>query len=261
MDINHNQVVYIPKGEHDDLHELPQQQELEGSIEIEHTLYSHTDTISSEMNSFQKLEFIYQHFQDNEKIYESDPDLVRHENDNTLYSHINNNIEYSLFEDVINSFYLDSQIKDDFKCDQECYADKQEKPQDQPLTPCTRVFNHITQHINNLEDPMQQTTLYTREEDASLFTTNTTAPCDYNIMKGVPNSDISSENKSKIILPMGIHLQSKHKYINVFGDSNIQYHDFNNGDALTFKDKYTALLQQELQNLYWCLHNPITTKS
>ena len=59
---------------------------------------------------------------------------------------------------------------------------------------------------------------------------------------------------------MGIHSQSKHKYRNVFGDSNIQYHDFNNGDALTFKDKYTALLQQELQNPYWCLHDPITTK-
>ena len=60
---------------------------------------------------------------------------------------------------------------------------------------------------------------------------------------------------------MGIHLQSKHKYRNVFGNSNIQYHDFNNGDAFTFKDKYTALLQQELQNLYWCLHDPIITKS
>ena len=60
---------------------------------------------------------------------------------------------------------------------------------------------------------------------------------------------------------MGIYLQSKHKYRNVFDDSNIQYHDFNNGDALTFKDKYTALLQQELQNRYWCLHDPITTKS
>ena len=60
---------------------------------------------------------------------------------------------------------------------------------------------------------------------------------------------------------MGIHSQSKHKYRNVFGDSNIQYHDFNNGDPLTFKDKYTALLQQELQNPYWCLHDPVTTKS
>ena len=108
---------------------------------------------------------------------------------------------------------------------------------------------------------MQQTTLYTQEVDASLFTTNTATSCDYNITKGVPNSDTILKNKSKIISPMGIHSQSKHKYRNIFGDSNIQYHDFNNGDALTFKDKYTALLQQELQNPYWCLHNPITTKS
>ena len=26
------------------------------------------------------------------------------------------------------------------------------------------------------------------------------------------------------------------------------------------KDKYTALLQQELQNSYWCLHDPIINK-
>ena len=56
-------------------------------------------------------------------------------------------------------------------------------------------------------------------------------------------------------------MQIKHNYRNVFGYSNIQYHDFNNGDALTFKDKYTVLLQQELQNPYWCFHDPITTKS
>ena len=98
------------------------------------------------------------------------------------------------------------------------------------------------------------------EEDASLFTSNTTTSCNYNITNGVHNSDTISEGKPKIISPMGIHLQSKHKYRNVFGNSNIQYHDFNNGDALTFKDKYTALLQ-ELQNPYWCLHDPITTKS
>ena len=106
---------------------LPQQQELGGSTEIEHTLYSHNNTISPEMNSFQKLEYIYQHFQDNEKIYESDPDLARYETDNTLYPHINNDIEYGLFEDVIISYYLESQIKDDFKCNQECYTGTQEK--------------------------------------------------------------------------------------------------------------------------------------
>ena len=98
------------------------------------------------------------------------------------------------------------------------------------------------------------------EEDASLFTSDTATPCDYYITKDVQNSDTILEGKSKIISPMGIHLQSRHKYRNVFGDSNIQYHDFNNGDALTFKDKFTALLQQELQNPYWCLHDPIMTK-
>ena len=166
MDINHNQVVYIPQGEHDNPHELSKQQELDGSTEIEHTLYSHTDSISPKVNSFQKLEYIYQHFQDNEKIYKSDPDLARYETDNTLCSHINNNIEYGLFEDVINSYYLDTQTKDDFKCDQECYTNTQENQQDQPLTPCTHTYDHITQHINNLENPMQQNTLYTQEEDA-----------------------------------------------------------------------------------------------
>ena len=97
--------------------------------------------------------------------------------------------------------------------------------------------------------------------DASLFTTDTATLCDYNTTDNVLNSDTILESKSKIAQPIGIDLQSKHKYRNVLGDSNIQYHDFNNGDALTFIDKYTALLQQELQNLYWCLHDPITTQS
>ena len=43
------------------------------------------------------------------------------------------------------------------------------------------------------------------EEDASLFTSDTATPCDYNITKGVQNSDTILEGKSKIITPMGIH--------------------------------------------------------
>ena len=99
------------------------------------------------------------------------------------------------------------------------------------------------------------------EENASLFTSDTATPCDSNINEDTPNLEIHSECKldSKILL--GIHLQSKHKCRNTFGDSNTQYHDFDNGDALNFKDKYTALLQQELQNPYWCLHDPIMMKS
>ena len=50
-------------------------------------------------------------------------------------------------------------------------------------------------------------------------------------------------------------------YRNTFGESNIQYHDFDNQDSLTFTDKYTALLQQELQNRYRNLHDPIMIKS
>ena len=87
MDINHNKVVYIHKGEHDNPHGLPKQQDLEGSTETEHTLYSHTASCTPEIDSFKKLEYIYQHFQDNEKIYESDPDAVKHKTDKP-YAHI-----------------------------------------------------------------------------------------------------------------------------------------------------------------------------
>ena len=261
MDINHNQVVYLPKGEHDNPHKLPQQHDLEGSTNIDHALYSHSDTIVPMPNSLQKLDYIYQHFQDNEKIHESDPNLVSSDTDNTLYPHINNDIEYGLFEDAIDSSYLDSQIKYDFTCDQNCYTRTQHKQQDQTLTPCTHTYDHITQHIDNLEDPTQQHTVYTNEVDASLFTTDTTTPCDCNISPDILNSDKLQVNKISTTQPMGIHSQGKHKYRNVFSDPNIQYHDFNNGDALIFKDKYTALLQQELQNPYWCLHDLIAIKS
>ena len=65
----------------------PQQQDLEGSTKIDHTLYSHTDTIMPTPIS-QKLEYIYQHFQENEKVYESDPNLATDTIDCTLYTHI-----------------------------------------------------------------------------------------------------------------------------------------------------------------------------
>ena len=241
MAINHSPVVYIPKGEHDDPHELPQQ-DLEGSTKIDHTLYSHADTITPTPNSSQKLKYIHQHFQENEKVYESDPNSATDEVDSTLYPHINNDIEYGLFEDVIDSYYLDSQIKDNFTCDQNCHTNTQQEQHDQILTPCTHTYDHITQHVHNLGDPMQQHTVYTNEVDASLFTTDTTTPCDYNINIDLPNPNSSPENKSHTTLSRGIHSKSKHTYHNVFCDANIQYHNFDNGDALTFTDKYTALL-------------------
>ena len=42
--------------------------------------------------------------------------------DDSFYPYINNYIEYGLFEDIVDSYYLDSQIKDDFQCNHDCYS-------------------------------------------------------------------------------------------------------------------------------------------
>ena len=100
----------------------------------------------------------------------------------------------------------------------------------------------ILHNTYNLADSSQQNMLYTMEENASLFTSNTSTPCNFNTTEDTPNLEINSECKSNFTTLLGIHLQSKHKYRNTFGNSNIQYHNFDNGDALNFKDKYTARL-------------------
>ena len=122
-------------------------------------------------------------------MHESDPNIGSSEIDNTLYPHINNDIKHCLFEDVIDSYYLDSQIKDDFTCDQNCYTKTKYEQQEQTVTPCTHAYDHITQHIDNLEDPTQQHIVYTHEVDALLFTMDTATPCDYNITTDLLNSD------------------------------------------------------------------------
>ena len=82
------------------------------------------------------------------------------------------------------------------------------------VTPCTHAYDHITQHVDNLEDTMQQHTVYTNEVDASLFTTDTTTPCDYNIGVDMQHSNSSHENKPNTIPSRGIHSKSKHTYQN-----------------------------------------------
>ena len=66
--------------------------------------------------------YIYQHFQDSEKIHQIDADSdVLTIQEDSLYPYMNNDIEYGLFEDLVESYHLDSQIKDDFQCDPDCY--------------------------------------------------------------------------------------------------------------------------------------------
>ena len=62
---------------------------------------------------------------------------------------------------------------------------------------------------------------------------------------------------------MGIHLQSKHKYRNVFGDSNIQYHDFNNGDDSLLKINIQHYYNRNYRThigVYMTLSQPKATK-
>ena len=117
------------------------------------------------------------------------------------------------------------------------------------------------QQIQDFSNNTQQHTLHSIEENTSLFTNDSTTPCDFNITN--QNSDTDNTNDTNIsnAPKQFTFIHKANTNIETFGKSNIQYHDFDNQDALTFADKYTALLQQELQNPYWCLHDPVATKS
>ena len=192
---------------------------------------------------------------------EPERELTATDND-FLYLYVNNDIEYGLFEDIVDSYYLDSQIKDDFQCDHDCYSQHRDLMIDSHSNICTHDYHHITQSIQDLSDSTQQNNLYSIEEKASSFANDANTLCDFSVVDH--NSDTENTNDTHMHFMLkhaGIHSQRKHAYRNTFGDSHIQYHDFDNQDSLIFTDKYTALLQQELQNPYWNLHNPIMTKS
>ena len=98
-------------------------------------------------------------------MYQLDPEAeIPVPNDNSLYPYINNDIEYGLFEDIVDSYSLDSQIKDDFHCDQDCYTHQQESTIDDHSISCTHVYDHIVQQIQDLSDSTQQHTLHSMEE-------------------------------------------------------------------------------------------------
>ena len=182
--------------------------------------------------------------------------------DDSLYLYVNNDIKYGLFEDIVDSYYLDGQIKDDFQCDHNCYSYQQEQMVDDNTNTCTHEYHHIAQNIQDLSDNTQQNSLHSLEENASSFADDNATPCDFNITDQNAVTDNSNDTNIPCMpKQFGIHSQRKHMCRNTFGESNIQYHDFDHQDSLTFTDKYTALLQQELQNPYWNLHNPIMTKN
>ena len=161
----------------------------------------------------------------------------------SLYLYVNNDIEYGLFEDIVDSYYLDSQIKDDFQCDHDCYSQQQDLTLHDYINACTHDYHHITQNIQDLSDRTQQNNLHSIKENASLFADDTMTPCDFNVIDQHPVTENTNDtNAFYVPKPSDIHSQQKHAYRNTFGESNIQYHDFDNQDSLTFTDKYTVLL-------------------
>ena len=101
---------------------------------------------------------------------ESEPTVP---DDDSLHPYVNNDIEYGLFEDIVDSYYLDSQIKDDFQCSHNCYSQHRDLTIHNYSNTCTHDYHHITQSVQDLSDSTQQNTLHSIEENASLFADDT----------------------------------------------------------------------------------------
>ena len=82
----------------------------------------------------------------------------------------------------MDSYYLDSPIKDDFQCDYDCYSQHKDLTIDDDSNTCTHEYHHIAQSIQDLSDSTQQNNLHSIEENVSLFTEDTTTSCDFNII-------------------------------------------------------------------------------
>ena len=126
---------------------------------------------------------------------ESEPTTA---DDDSLYPYVNNNIEYGLFEDIVDSYYLDSQIKDDFQCDHDCYSQHRDLTLDGYSNTCTHDYHHITQSIQDLSDSTQQNNLHSIEENVSSFADDTTTLCDFSIVDH--HSNMENTNNTPVIL-------------------------------------------------------------
>ena len=122
--------------------------------------------------------------------------------DDSLYLYVNNDIEYGLFEDIVDSYYLDSQTKDDFQCDRDCYSQQQDLTVDDYTNACTHDYHRITQSVQDLSDSTQQNNLHSIEQNTSLFADDTTTPCDFNVIE-----DANDTNALYAPKPSGIHSQ------------------------------------------------------
>ena len=116
-------------------------------------------------------------------MYQIDPESERTTtDDDSLYLYVYNDIEYRLFDDIVDTYYLDSQSKDDFKCDHDCYSQHKDPTIDNHSNTFTHDYHHITQSVQDLSDSTQQNNLHSIEENVSSFADDTATPCDFNII-------------------------------------------------------------------------------
>ena len=123
-----------------------------------------------------------------------------------------NDIKYALFENVINCYYLDSQIRDDFTCTKACHVHNDTNNILKTRPQCTHTYDHISQQLGALTDTEQQHKVYTTEVDTSLFTTDTSTQYAFNI---IPTNTEVETDKPMEETPQNntsIHFHSKHKY-------------------------------------------------
>ena len=91
---------------------------------------------------------------------------------------------------------------------------------------CTHTHDHISQQLDSLTNAEQQQTLYTDEVDASLFMTDTSTLCAFNITPLNLETGFGKDMKVSPQNNTDINFYSKHKYRDTFGDAHVQYHDF-----------------------------------
>ena len=119
--------------------------------------------------------------------------------DDYLYPYVNNDIEYGLFEDIVDSYYLDSQIKDDFQCDHNCYSQYRDPTNDNYSNACTHDYHHITQSVQDLTGSTQQNTLHSMEENALLFADDTDTHCDFSIRVHILDTENTNDIHTDIV--------------------------------------------------------------
>ena len=171
---------------------------------------------------------------------ESEPISI---DDDSLYPYVNNNIEYRLFEDIVDSYYLDSQIKDDFQCDHDCYSQHKDPMIDSYSITCTHDYHHITQSVQDLTDSIQQNNLHSIEENTSSFADDTDILCDFSIVNH--NSDVENTNDTHT------HFMQKyptiHSQRNMHTETLLVIHTYN---TMTLIIKTLSHLQTNIRHYY-----------